>query len=105
MIKMPGIFESVGYEAMAASKGGDNSNHTSRYLAEEAADKQNSRFAHYAAVQEKPYMGKVDIGDDAGRRLIDDRKPGELYQKPVKDMIKDSDKNIYAALLDYTFLN
>jgi hypothetical protein len=100
---MGGIFEEIGHAAMAKTySGGDGSrDYTSRSLAEEVAQGHNNQF-NYMMPTQKDYQGRMDPVDTVKNQA--ERKPSaDIYQNPVKSL--NSDRSIYAALLNYKFMN
>ncbi len=94
---MAGIFEQAGYDAMAS---------TSRVTAPEnpaAGLERGVNGTNYSP--DDNYDGRTSIAD-AVKDTIKGKEPIDLYVNPIKAMRKNNpDKDIYASLLNYEFMN
>jgi hypothetical protein len=94
---MAGIFEEMGKKAMAS---------TSRIIPpEKSAARYEEGMNRTDYTLDISYQGRPDPADVVRKQV--DRKPTmELYQNPVKVMAKNNpEKDVYASLLNYEFMN
>ena len=90
---MAGINEQTGYDAVASIGKVTAPENTSAEL-EKGANRIN-----YMS-KDRMYEGGTGIAD-----IVKEAQPQDLYQNPVKAMTQNPNKEMYANLLDYKFMN
>ncbi|MBW2966019.1 hypothetical protein KY342_02870 [Candidatus Woesearchaeota archaeon] len=97
---MGSMYEDIGNMAMQSTYSGDGSRHyTSKSPEEDFGQRNNSRF-NYSMPEQKTYQGRASITD-----IVKENKSNDLYQNPPQIGSNKHEKDLYAALLNYKFMN